>query len=370
MFHSSLPCVYARLIATLLIAWLDAASPAPHVSTAVEPSGRSETSIRLQAPLLEGAPSYDGECDARPDLDRIWVFSTRGLRGGVCRAELTDPNFRVDRLDACGRVTRASAEEYVRSRDPSRPTVIYVHGNRMEHADAIGRGLFVYNQVARRCFRQGPVDWVIWSWPSEKRGILLGDVREKARRTDVEGLYLGSLLRVHTENGQPTTLIGYSFGGRIVSGALHALAGGDLRGRSLPGEGTVGAGFTAGMIAPAMENDWMSAGGYHRFATRNLEQLTVLYNRRDAVLKNYWRLDRIRNADALGYTGPTSFAPRVDGSRLPVRSRDCGSVVGFHHDELSYYDRECGGGSEMSALLRIVNSERLVSLEPDHDDES
>lgn len=370
MFHPSLPRLYARLIATLLIAWLDSAGPAPHVSTAVEPSVRRASSMRLAAPSLEEVPSYDGGCDARPGLDRIWVFSTRGLRGGVCRADLTDPNFRVDRLEACGRATRSSVEEYALHRDPSRPTVIYVHGNRMEHADAIGRGLFVYNRVARYGYRQGPVDWVIWSWPSEKRGILLGDAREKARRTDVEGLYLGSLLRLHGETGQPTTLIGYSFGGRIVSGALHALAGGALRGRSLPGEGIEGAGFTAGMIAPALENDWMSARGNHRLATQNLEQLTVLYNRRDAVLKNYWRIDRIRNADALGYTGPTSFAPRFDGSRLPVRSRDCGSVVGFHHDEMSYYDRECGGGPEMRVLLRIANPERLASVEPGHDDES
>ena len=307
--------------------------------------------VSLEATSLSGSGSVD--CDRTQPGDRLWVISTRHLCDGVCRADLDSPLFRIDQIDPCGRVIPSAAEEYGMLRDSSRTTVIYVHGNRIDPRQAVERGLFVYHHVARRNFPQGPVDWVIWSWPSEQRGILLGDAREKANRTNMEGLYLGWLLRRHAESGQPTTMIGYSFGARIVSGALHAMAGGALEGRTLPGEAVEGAGITAGMIAPALENDWLSPRGYHRLATRNLEQLTILYNRRDAVLKNYWRIDRIRNADALGYTGPTSFAPRIDGSRLPVRSRDCGAIVGIHHNELTYYDRNCGAGAEMAMLLSI-----------------
>ncbi len=318
---------------------------------AAEPSRSADTANGNDVPASDnGVPASDSSGD------RLWVISTRHLCGGTYRADLETPSLRIHRLDVRGRLVRSGVEEYAASRGPARPVVIYVHGNRIDSTEAIARGLFVYRQVARSCYPQGPVDWVIWSWPSEQRGILLGDARQKARRTNVEGLYLGWLLRMHTASRQPTTLIGYSFGARIVSGGLHSLAGGALSGRALPGEAAEGAGFSAGMIAPALENDWLSQRGYHRLATRNLEQLTVLYNRRDAVLRNYWRIDRIRNADALGYTGPTSFAPRFDGSRLPVRSRDCGAVVGFHHDELTYYDRSCGAGAEMARVLKVAAS--------------
>lgn len=221
----------------------------------------------------------------------------------------------------------------------------------MDPSEALGRGLLVRQHVLRRRGCGEDVDWVIWSWPSEKRGILASDARNKAWRTNVEGLYLGWLLGRIAESGQPTSLVGYSFGARIVSGSLHALAGGSLGGRTLPHPPLEGVSFRVGMIAPALESHWLTARGYHRLATKNLESLTLLYNRRDAVLRNYWRIDRIRNADALGYTGPTSFAPRHDGSGLPVRARDCGAVVGFHHDELSYYEPRCNAALEMARLI-------------------
>ena len=65
-----------------------------------------------------------------------------------------------------------------------------------------------------------------------------------------------------------------------------------------------------------------------------MNRLTLLYNRRDAILKRYWLIDRVQGRLALGYTGPRSFAPRADGSTLPVISRDCSNAIGVKHDEL------------------------------------
>jgi hypothetical protein len=198
------------------------------------------------------------------------------------------------------------------------------------------------------------VDWVIWNWPSEKSGLLVQDFRRKAMRTDGQGLYLSWLLQRHAESGVPTALIGYSFGARVITGALHALAGGRLGGRVLPGAPTTGMAFDAGLVAPAIEDDWMARRGKHGLATKNLDRLVLLYNRRDAVLKRYWLLDRVRGAMALGYTGPRSFAPRVDGSRLPVRARDCSPSVGTKHSELDYYGGNCRAGAEMAAMINDI----------------
>lgn len=342
------------MLATLGIESAAAAEPAAVPS----PSANAAP----EAAPVAAAPPVDPVLHAKeeaPEQDRFWLISTRHLRLDACCADLDSPELGVSRLGMRGRHARVELEEYLAARRSDRPVVIYVHGNRMEYCDAIARGLFVYRQVARQRCDAGPIDWVIWSWPSAQEGILLHDVREKASRTDTQGLFLAWLLRQHVRRDQPTALIGYSFGGRVVSGALHAMAGGPLGGRRLPGEAVTGAGFEVGMVAPAMENDWMSERGYHRLATKNLDRLVLLYNQQDTILKNYWRLPGIRNADALGYSGPTSFARRVDGSPVPVAARDCSNAVGRNHSEIDYYNKECGAGAAMASLIHgcLVHNE-------------
>ena len=141
---------------------------------------------------------------------------------------------------------------------------------------------------------------MIWSWPSSRAGILTHDVREKAERTDAQGLYLAWLLREHSQQSASTTLIGYSFGGRIATGALHALAGGKLGGRTLAGQPISGKPINAGLIAPAIDSHWLSGHGYHSQATSNMHRMVLMYNRKDIILKSYWRVDKIRGRMALG----------------------------------------------------------------------
>ena len=235
---------------------------------------------------------------------------------------------------------------------PHRPVAIYVHGNLIEPNEVVSRSLYVYRKV-RASRKHGPIDWIVWSWPSSKKGIRwMPDFRAKALRTDAQGLYMAWFLRQHFDAAVPVTLIGYSFGARIVTGSLHALAGGALGGRKLGGETIVGANINAGLVAPALESTWLCPRGYHGRATTNLNDLLILYSRRDAILKRYWLIDRIRSNVALGYSGPRSFGPRADGSRLPVRSKDCAATIGMHHREKDYYQlRQCSAGAEMARLI-------------------
>ena len=298
-------------------------------------------------PAAVRAEGYESE-------DRIWLISTRGITAEACRVNLDHPSLRVSRVTSCGGRTDASLDEYLATLG-SRKSVIYVHGNRMASDGVISRALAVYRRI-RPHRASGPVDWVIWSWPSEKSGLLVHDFRRKATRIDAQSLYLGWLLRRHATADTATTLIGYSFGAPVVTGALHAAAGGRISGRQVPGEMVQGAGFTAGLIAPAMERNWMAVRGKHELASKNLASLLVLYNRRDAVLKRYWLLDRVRGAMALGYSGPRSFAPRFDGSKLQVRSRDCSATVGINHAEMRYYTEPCWAGSEVAKVINKLTA--------------
>ncbi|MEM9826942.1 MAG: DUF726 domain-containing protein [Planctomycetota bacterium] len=289
--------------------------------------------------------------------DRLFLLNLRDQPSDLCRLRLpTRP--RISRLDRCGRQQPITWEDFCGTCADDRTLVIYVHGNRMTPRAAIQRGLYVYHNSRPRHSR--PLDFLIWSWPSEKQGLLGKDVRLKARRTDGQGLLLADFLRQHGLSGRPVVLIGFSFGGRVITGALHTLAGGSLRGFGLDfgasadgiaNPGIQGAGFRVGLIAPAIERDWMTRHGYHGLATKNLESLSVLYNRRDAVLKRYWLIDRVRGQLALGFTGPRRFAPRFDGSPLETFARDCSTVVGLQHAEVDYYTADCRAGEEMARLI-------------------
>jgi hypothetical protein len=288
--------------------------------------------------------------DPRLLSDRIWVINTRSLTSEACAAPLTNPGFKVSQLDHCGNGRRTTIEELLGNLVAGRPVLIHVHGNRMDEENAKQRGMFVYRNTVPHC--QGrPIDFLIFSWPSERQGILLTDGRAKANRTDAEGLYLAWVIRELIQRDVPVVMIGFSFGGRIATGALHAIAGGTLGGRTLPGEHRVGANVKLGLIAPALEDDWLRSGSYHGLATQNIERMSILYNRRDAVLKRYWLLDTVRGSVALGYTGPRQIGPRVDGSPMPLSARDCSPTLGIRHDEIKYYTEACRAGKQMALLL-------------------
>ncbi|MFG0290473.1 MAG: hypothetical protein ACF8CQ_20005 [Rhodopirellula sp. JB044] len=318
-------------------------TPASSANASTSPS-----SISLAMPAIPSSLSTDLRSD------RFWLVNTRHLTCNTCRMNLNQPNFRIHRLDRCGRRLPSGLDDYLGSMDPTRPRIIYIHGNRRDAPTAISQGLFVYRQLVRHRPNDQPIDWVIWSWPSEADSLFLSDVREKAQRTNAQGLYLAWLLREHVVRSQPSGLIGFSFGGRVVSGGLHALAGGTLGRRTIGEPPITGANIDVGLLAPAVDSTWLSSNGYHRLATQNINRMVMLYNHRDIALKYFKFVAGNSKAKALGYVGPRCFAPRYDGTPLPIRARDCAQTVGNHHSEKRYYERTCYAGREMATLIDSV----------------
>ncbi len=290
--------------------------------------------------------------------DRIWLISTRSMPAIACRAVLDPPPLQVERLDRCGRRRPSSVARYLQTLSPDRPRVIYIHGNLRTAPQAIDYGLDIYRTLCRGCGRcadpaQGrpPIDWVIFSWPADREAFLVRDVRVKAERTDAQGLYLGWLLRHHAEACQPTALVGFSFGGRVATGGLHAMAGGPLGGRRLPGPGVVGASIDVGLLAPAVQRDWLSTRGMHHLATENLDRMVVCYNSRDLLLRHFWWIAGTRTSVALGSTGPVHVGPRHDGTPVPIERLDCSTTVGLNHSERGYYEKDSQASRLIGSLL-------------------
>jgi hypothetical protein len=270
------------------------------------------------------------------------VVSTRRLGAPACH----DPwaELEVHRYDPRTGWEPSDVRRLLASQRQVGMTHIYVHGNRVSGSDALRQGRGLYRRMVRDSEPIVPLSFIIWSWPSTQIQGQLRDVRVKAQRTNLDGYYLGWFL-ARLDDGRPLSLIGYSFGGRIISGALHLRAGGMLAGRVLPPLDPSGEAMLPGpqappaptrvvMLAPALDRCWLAPGAPHELAPSQMDRLLLLFNSCDRVLKRYGLLEPGSHAEALGFTGltyPTALPWNA------IEQRDVCTVVGKPHDEQRYY---------------------------------
>ena len=264
------------------------------------------------------------QVDAWPGDDRrcreadVWLVSTRRLPA-VCamppsadvvveRHELTGDRGRWVRSDVASLLA-----------DESRPLIVFIHGNRYEMADAKRQGVLLSRHLGA-CPSAGVAPrTVIFSWPSEQRGILLKDGRAKFQRAHADGHYLAWLLaRVQPE--RPLAIVGYSFGALITAEAfadLVAVGRADRPGRT-----------HVVLVAPAVRCDALAPTGPYRPLVESIDRLTLVINSRDDALRFFPLLDRQVRAEALGYVGmPRRWLP----TGLEYLATDAASVVGKNH---------------------------------------
>lgn len=339
-----------RLAVCLVAFWATSLSVSGESFELIDANSQCEShgsTVECSTVQCQPDPFPLGQCNA--DQDRWFLVSTRHLPYQVCQTPVENPPLEIRQVDGC-KNTQLDIEQYQSMLSCDRPVMMYVHGNRMDASNLMSRCSQVFSQI-RGYRRSRGIDWVIFSWPSAKLSSGISDFRIKASRCDSQAFYLAWLMRRHAQRSVPMGILAYSFGCRIASGALHLLAGGQIRGVSRPEVPLLGLQVKVGMVAPALESTWLAARGRHGLATQNMDELVLLYNHRDAVLKRYWLIERVRRATALGYSGPTSFGPRFDGSRLPVQSRDCAPSVKLRHSEVDYYKSSCNAGCDFSRLI-------------------
>ncbi len=279
-------------------------------------------------PAGDGEPCealIEDDCPATDCLESldIWVVSTRCLPGICSLPENVD--FGVERLvgaPGCGRWEQAELSDLVG--EPSRPLVIFAHGNRYTAADAKAQGI----ALARRMVAQdgGSHRFVIFSWPSEQQGILLKDARRKYDRAHADGHYLAWLLcQVAPE--QPIAIVGYSLGALVASQAFEDLSQATpsgVRWAERPGRTNLV------FVTPAIRCDALSPRGPFRSALDGVDRLTLLINSRDEALKFFPHVD---NADAMGYVG---MSRRWLPVGIEYASNDAANVVGKQHTMWRY----------------------------------
>ena len=259
--------------------------------------------------------------------DQLWLVSCRGLECGP--AEALAGRMHYWRYDAMEGWTRADLNALTAGDDASTITLAFVHGNRIGSSEAFSKGWSAYWAVVRGA--ETPVRFIIFSWPSEAiRGPIV-DARTKAWRTNICGYYLAWLVdRLRPD--VPLSLLGHSFGSRIVTGSLHLLGGGSINGQALadrvhaerqPANVT--------LLAAALDNDWLLPGHYHGRAMSQVAHLLLINNSCDRLLMRYHFLyGRRACQQALGYTGLPRWGFSDDVWRR-VDQFDACCIVGRDH---------------------------------------
>lgn len=276
---------------------LNAADPLTNVAPEIVPAPADAEIV----PLKFHCQGYEGPCVAVPRAtDEIWVISDRCLPC-CCGAENYAPGLKFSQYD--GKCWQSSSLETFLASDL--PTTIYIHGNRLSHGEACSSGWQIYCSLARRAPADHPIRFVIWSWPSEKmrcRPVI--DTRIKAARADCSAVYLAWLVD-RIDPATPVCLIGYSFGSRIATGALHLLAGGafgssHLSARLHPQRDPL----NAVLVASAVDCGVLLPGHCHGLAMSQVDDMLLVNNCCDRALKWYHVISPGRGGpSALGLTG-------------------------------------------------------------------
>ncbi|MDZ7615718.1 MAG: hypothetical protein U1E05_01865 [Patescibacteria group bacterium] len=263
----------------------------------------------------------------------VWLVSTRSAPRASA-ADAADERIGFRRLSD-NRWTPSDRGEFHAAGHPGAPTLFLVHGNRTAAGDAIQMGTALRRQLERTASDQ-PFRLVIWSWPSEQVcGGARADVQLKAQYSDVQAYYLAECLREMPPE-QPVTLAGYSFGARVITGALELLAGGRVGRYQLNGPAQDRkAPWRAVLIAAALDAHWLSRGHRNGQAMGQVDRMLITANPADRVMRLYPRMYGRRGPDALGYCAAGYSLSPAD--RAKVRCLDLSCSVGREHGWWSYW---------------------------------
>lgn len=240
---------------------------------------------------------------AEPELHPIWLVSTRSITS--CRPGPEDAErIRYWRMAPDGALTDSDRDAFLAADDPNVPTVMYLPGNRADWCETIRDGWMLY-----RCLEcsagDRPFRYVIWSWPADEiRGGPRRDVQVKAARSDVESYLMAELVdRIDPE--VRLALVGYSFGARIIGGAVEMLEGGEICRMRM--ESQAGGGprrIRAVLVAAAIDNFSLLPGRRYGRVLPRLESVLITVNPLDTGLRYYPLMYGKHGPEALGYTGP------------------------------------------------------------------
>ncbi|MEM8864670.1 MAG: hypothetical protein AAGF31_03895, partial [Planctomycetota bacterium] len=124
-------------------------------------------------------------CTVVRPCDEVLLVSVRRL-GCSTNTDRFAEGFRAWRYDtlaaASARCSNSTSwqpiaiEEVIASVEPSTPTIVFAHGNRVEANEIRPRGLWVYSRLLKARCDDRPLRFIIFSWPADEVKGMFRDV--------------------------------------------------------------------------------------------------------------------------------------------------------------------------------------------------
>jgi hypothetical protein len=262
----------------------------------------------------------------------VWTISSRQTPCGDADA----PRLSYWRLHPqSNEWTPSTHEAFLAADDPAVPSCFFVHGNRVSHGESFDIGWRAYKRFRAHAPPERRFRFVIWSWPSTRIQGQIKDVRVKARQSEAHAIYLAWLLdQMHPQT--QVSLVGYSYGARLIAGSLHILGGGRSAGRGLATRvHPQRLPLRAVLMAGALDSNALLPHARNGLALTQVDRMLVLTNPADEVLKYYRLLYGLGGKmQALGAAGAAGL--RSLGDRAKVAHWNVSRFVGSDHDWARY----------------------------------
>lgn len=275
-----------------------------------------------------------GPLASRP-LDQLWLVSCRGL--GAAGREQNFARLGYWRYVASSGWVTSNRDEFLLSGGLVSVTSVFVPGNGYSGKQVRELGSVAYRRLVAGAANETPLRFVIWSWPSDRINAgPVQDARVKAARTTLAAWYLARWLDDLEPLGD-ISIIGCSFGARVVGEALELRGGGRLGPYELTDPASTRSQVRVVLVSAAIDNDWLLPGRRLGHALSHVERLLLINNTSDSVLRRYgWLYGRRNSAAALGYTGLIGVR-RLGDNAAKVRQIDATNTVGRQHGFMNYF---------------------------------
>ena len=264
-----------RIIATFVFAVSASCARGQHLNADSVPTDDQSTAIEsVTLPIASTADSG------------FWFLSTHSSPQSFNHS---CPQFcpGVSRYDQCAGFRPSNLSELATGLEPGVPVCIVVHGSFMDQPTACKESTCVWNWLKSASMGRR-MQMIYFNWPSYSRitPFVAIDVNALGRRAARNGYYLAELLQ-YVPAECPVCLVGHSHGTRVVSSALHLLAGGSIQHVRHPYARANGRQIRTVFTAGAIDHTWLNPGKRYDRALCSTECLLNMHNRADPAMKAY-----------------------------------------------------------------------------------
>ncbi|MDR2761627.1 MAG: alpha/beta hydrolase [Planctomycetaceae bacterium] len=259
--------------------------------------------------------------------DDVWFVDTRH-------------KFEINQLDTNSKWTKSTLDEFIQTYNPNKPLIIVTHGYKMTYNEAKQFGI----DFSKLTQNLGEHRFLFWSWDSEKESCgIKYDAINAGKKADKEAKYLTDFLK-QLKSGGKVSLIGFSYGARLISVSLQQLANeksisddSENKNNKTDGKETVPTlKIRVVFLAAAVDQDQFGQNKKYGNLLSITDELLVNVNAADPALLLYPLLDGIGSPKAVGRRG-INVAGIPKNLAEKIKSINVRPEIGVNHTFVSSF---------------------------------